>query len=244
MTTDVAEALYRNGNLIELFAVLLENEFRGKNHAASRRRSAPLGSAQFHRFARYDARTGLAVEHIICIENPCHRLGVRIDVGRGNIRIGADDLRYRIGIAARKPAKFSFGKLGRIHPDAALCPAVGNIYDRAFQRHPGGESLHLVEADVLMKADASFVGTADIGMLHPPALEHLYRAVVHFHGQVHLHFALGIFENVEHSRINVPDCCRFVHYRLYVLERVVVSFHIRSSFEGLLLAAVPPPRPL
>ena len=74
----------------------------GVEAAARRRLAAPLRAAERDGLARHHAQLGVAAHHRDGVHDPRHRLLVGVDVGRGDVAVGADDGRDLEGVAARQ----------------------------------------------------------------------------------------------------------------------------------------------
>ena len=125
------------------------------------------------------AQRGIAHGHGVGVHDPGHGLGVRVDVGGGDVAVGADDDRDLGGVAAGHALQLAAGHALGVAGHAALAPAVGDVDGRALPRHPGGQGLHLVERHLGVVADAALGRAARDVVLDAEALEDLHRAVVH-----------------------------------------------------------------
>ena len=113
----------------------------------------------------------------------------------------------------------------RVNPYTALCTAIRNICNRTLQGHPCCQCLDFIQIDILMKPDSALKWSTDVGMLHPPALEHVNAAVIHFHRQIHFRFPLRISDNFKHCPVNSAHFHGFFHDSLYILKRIIWLFH-------------------
>ena len=111
ITAYVAEALNCKRYFVQLFSVLFQNKRRRKHYAAARSGNAPFRPAQLYGLSRHHPRTGFTVEHAVGIQYPRHRLRVGVDVGRGDILIGAYNRFDRIRITAGQTAKLPLRQL-------------------------------------------------------------------------------------------------------------------------------------
>src|SRR4030095_10524337 len=132
--------------------------------AASGRLIAALGAAQADRLAGDDARDRVALVHGVGVDEPGHDLGVRVDVRRRDVLLGADkDLDLGEEPAAEALELLLRPPL-RVDDDAALAAAVRDAHDRALPGHPHREGLDLVERDVLVVANAALGPAAAAGV--------------------------------------------------------------------------------
>src|SRR5262249_30959494 len=117
-------------------------------------------AAQKRWFTGDHSRDSVATRHAVGVHDPGHHLRVSVNIGSGNIAVGANEVRYLIGIAPGETLEFSMGKILGIADDAALGAAKRNVYGGAFPRHPGRQRLHFIEADIGMVADAALAWPA------------------------------------------------------------------------------------
>ena len=131
-----------------------------EHDAAPGRRLAPERSAERDRLAGDDRRR-VAVELAVLVHHPGHHLGVRVDVGRGDVArrpehlLDLVDERPRDALRARRRLSCV-----RVAVDAALRAAERDADDRGLPRHERGERAHLVEVDLRVVADAALVRPA------------------------------------------------------------------------------------
>ena len=90
-----------------------------------------------------------------------------------------------------------------VDDDAALAAAVRDADDRALPGHPHRQGLDLVEADVLVVADAALGRAAAEVVLDAVAGEDLDRAVVHLHGEVDGQLAARLAEDAAQAGVEV-----------------------------------------
>src|SRR5205085_5422607 len=118
-------------------------------------------------------------DHRDGVHDPSHRLIVRIDIGRGDVAVWADDGRDLKGVAARQAFEFVLRHGFRIADDAAFAAAVRDAHGRALPSHPRGERLDFVERHARVKTYAALGWPARDVVLHAIALEDLHVAAVH-----------------------------------------------------------------
>ena len=191
---DVAEALNGECAVFYVKSELLGQRAAAEHDAASGRLGSAERTADFKRLAGDDAGDRIAVFHRICIHDPAHDFGVGVDVGSGNVLVGADDRRYHCCVASGHSLKLALGHLRRVAGYAALCAAVGNVGNCAFEGHPCGERADFVHIYIRMKSYAALARTAGARVLDAVACEHFHLAVVHAHGEVDLQLLLWITE--------------------------------------------------
>ena len=112
--------------------------------------------------------------HGVRVHEPGHDLRGRVDVRRGNVALGPDQ---DLDLSEEAPAQvleLTARQLLGIDDDAALAAAVGNADDCALPGHPHRECLDLVDAHVLVVADAALGWAAAQVVLDAIALEHLH----------------------------------------------------------------------
>ena len=102
------------------------------------------------------------------------------------------------------PSSSCIDELLGIDDDAALAAAVRDADDRALPGHPHREGLDLVEADVLVVADAALGRPAAEVVLDAVAGEDLDRPVVHVDREVDGEFAARLAQDQAHARSQGP----------------------------------------
>ena len=199
----VAEALDRDPGRLQVEAAVggrLDDAVHG---AAGGRLVAALGAAQGDRLAGDHARDGVPDVHRVGVHDPGHRLGVGVHVRRRDVLLRADDDADLGGVAPGQPLELLERQLLGVDDDAALAAAVRDPDDRALPGHPHRQGLDLVEADVLVVADAALGRTAAEVVLDAVAGEDLDAAVVHLHREVDDELAARLTEDLAQSGIQV-----------------------------------------
>ena len=123
--------------------------------------------------------------------------------GAGMSLLGPDqdlDLREE---APGQGLELLLAELLRVDDDAALAAAVRDADDRALPGHPHRERLDLVEADVLVVADAALGRAAAEVVLDAVAGEDLDRAVVHLHREVDGQLAARLAQDAAQAGVEV-----------------------------------------
>src|SRR5439155_10827771 len=128
---------------------------------------------------------GVALKHGYSIHDPGHRLRVGVDIGGGDVNLGADDGRDLGRVAARQALELRDAVLFGVDDDAALGAAVGDAHRGALPGHPHGEGLYLVQGHVRVIADTALRRAAGQRVLHAVAGEHPVAPIVHAHREVH-----------------------------------------------------------
>src|SRR5690606_24866350 len=82
-------------------------------------------------------------------------------------------------VTARQALELVHAERERIADDAALRAAEGNVDHGALPGHPCCQRLDLIEAHVLVEADAALGGPPRRVVQHAVPGEHLYLATVH-----------------------------------------------------------------
>ena len=191
-----------------------------KTRAAGRRLVAALGAAEADRLAGHDAGHRVAGVHRVGVHHPGHDLGVRVDVGGGDVALRTDQDLDLGREAAGQRLDLLQGQLLGIDDDAALAAAEGNADDRALPGHPHREGLDLVERHVLVVADAALRGTAPEVVLDAVAREDLDRAVVHLHREVDGQLPSRLTQHPPQARVEVEPVGGQIELLLGDLPRV------------------------
>ena len=233
---DVAEALNCKGAVLYVKSELLCQCAAAEHDAASGSLRSAQRAAYFKRLAGDDARDGIAVLHGICIHYPAHYFGVGVDVGSGDILVGADYRRYHCRIASGHSLKLALGHLRRVAGYAALCAAVGDVGNGALYGHPSGECADFVHIDVGMKSYAALARTACARMLNAVACEHFQVAVIHADGEVDLQLLLGITERRIVVLVNAVKRSRAVKHAQKVFIRICFFTHKFQPFRDVFVA--------
>src|SRR2546421_2556574 len=199
----VAEAVDGDARVAQAEAAHAARLAHGVEAAARRRLASPLRAAQRDGLSRHDAEFGVAVNHRKCVHDPGHRLLVCVNVGRGDVAVGADDGRDLEGVAPRETFEFTLRHRLRVAHHAALAAAVRYADRRALPGHPRGERLHLVERDVGVEAYAALRGAARDVVLHAVALEDSNLAAVHPDGDGDDELPLGVLQDLAHGLVEV-----------------------------------------
>jgi hypothetical protein len=101
-----------------------------------------------------------------------------------------------------------------------LAPAEGDVVQGALVRHPGAQRFYLVEGDLMVVSNAALVGTEDVVVLHPIALEQPVLAVVELDREVHDQLVLGLGEDLPQVPGQVHEVRRLLELLLGHLVRV------------------------
>jgi hypothetical protein len=108
-----------------------------------------------------------------------------------------------------------------------LAPPNGNIHNRAFPRHPGGQRLYLVERYLRVIAKAALRGPAHRAVLHAVSLKAVNVPVVHAHRDGHGENTLGILDHLARIVVeaqNVRRCIEVLQRKFIgVILLIVVS---------------------
>ena len=198
--------------------------------AARRRVAAAERAAQRDRLAGDDGRRGLADDLGIFVGHPAHDHGVGVDVGRGNVAVGADDARERLHVGARQALQLGLGQRARIDLHRPLAAAIGQVHDRAFEGHPEGKHLHLLRRGVGMEADAALGGAARVVVAASPGQERFSRAVVHADHQTDFGGLAREFQLLDHVGVDVDVLGGFVETNEGAVEKV--AFGHRQILSG------------
>ena len=143
----VAEALDGHPGARDRHAQPLQR-LAGDQHAPPAGRLAPAErAAHLDRLAGHDRGDGVALVHGVGVHDPRHHPLVGVDVGRGDVGVGAQGLDDRGGVAPGDALQLRVGELERIADHAALRAAERDVDHRALPGHPRRQRLHLVERD-------------------------------------------------------------------------------------------------
>src|SRR6267154_4089484 len=176
--SDVAESLQHERRARGDRAAIGEPLLDGVREALSRGAHAAFGTADARVLAGDDAAQAmpLALAVRVLSEQEAHHVGIRSDVRRRDVEVRADQRLQPVHVAERQRLELLAGERLRIDLDAALAPAEGDVGDRGLPGHLRGEHLEEVQRDVLVEADAAFVGAARLVVLDPVGLEALRAA--------------------------------------------------------------------
>jgi len=122
---------------------------------------------------------------------------VRVDVGRGHVDIGADEVGDLVDVAAAQSLELELGELLGVDRHPALAAAEGKVQRGALEGHPEGERLHLVDVHPRVKADAALRRPARVVVAHAIAGKGAQAAVIHPHGDRDLEHRLGQAQALE-----------------------------------------------
>src|SRR6266566_1967128 len=201
----VAEALDRDPRLRQLdpeMAGCLDDAIDG---ATGGRLVATLRPAEADRLAGHDARDRVADVHRVGVHHPRHDLGVRVDVRGRDVLLGANEDLDLGEEATGQGLELLLAELLRIDDDATLAAAVRDPDDRALPGHPHRQRLDLVEADVLVIANAALGRTAAQVVLDPITRIDLDGAVVHLHGEVDDQLAAWLAQDAAQAGVEIES---------------------------------------
>ena len=151
-------------------------------------------TAERDRLAGDDGGHGLADDLGVFVGHPAHDHRVGVDVGRGNVAVGADDAGERLDVGARQALQLGLGKLARIDLHRALAAAIGQVHHGALEGHPERQRLDFVVGRVGMEADAALGRAARVVISASPGQERFSRPVVHADHQADLGRLAGEFQ--------------------------------------------------
>ena len=128
---------------------------------------------------------------------------VGVDVRRRDVLLGADQDLDLGEEAAGERLELLLDSFFGSTMTPPLPPPYGMPDDRALPGHPHREGLDLVEAHVLVVADAALGRPAPEVVLDAIAGEDPDRAVVHLHGEVDRQLAAGLAQDSAHALVEV-----------------------------------------
>src|SRR4029077_17378101 len=191
----IAEALHDDAALFAGKAQFLAGFVAHDHHAAASGLASSSGSANVDGLAGYYRRHGLAHVHGIGIHHPGHDLFVGIDVGGGNVLLGANEFDQFGGVTTSHALDFTHRHFVRIADHTPLGAAKGNVDHGALPGHPAGEGAHFVEGDVRGVADAPLSGAACDGVLYAESRKNFEVAIIHLHRDVDRNLAVGVSQH-------------------------------------------------
>ena len=171
---------------------MLQRRERGQLAAAPGRFRPAFRAADAKRFARHDRRHGVAGVHADGIHHPGHDLGIRVDIGGGDVPVRSDQDADLTRVAAGQVLELITAEALGLDDHPTLGPAVGNPDHGAFPGHPHGECLDLIDVDARVIANAALGGPAVDVVMHPKTGEHLHRVIVHQYREGDGQFALAL----------------------------------------------------
>ena len=183
---------------------------------------ATQAAAQGQGLAGDDGRGALAVDLGVLVHHPAHDHGVGVDVGRGDVGVGPDEVAEGADEAAAEPLQLHGRELLGVDDDPALAPAEGDADHRALEGHPEGQGLDLADADVGVVADAALGRAPRVVVAHPVGLEGAQAAVVEAHRHRHLEDGLGVAQPLQDLAVDVAELGRLVELAEGVDEHVAV----------------------
>src|SRR5580704_298259 len=194
LRADVAKALNDDASAATLHSEFLNGFVAADHQATAGSFRAALRAAEFKRLAGDYGGSGLARVHGVSVHHPGHGLRVRANIGGGNIALGPKPFAELGGVAAGDALNLGLRELARVADYAALRATEGNIYDRAFPGHPGGEGSNFIEADVRGETDTALTWASDCGMQHAIAGEDFELAIVERNRNVNRDFLAGVLQ--------------------------------------------------
>ncbi len=222
----VAEALDHEGGALEVEVLLLGPLGDAVDDALAGGLLAAEGAAAGDGLAGDDALDALLVDVAdgvgVGVHGPGHGLAVGADVGRGDVKIGADVAAEREEEAAGDALELGLGEVAGVALHAALAATVGEPHQRALPGHHGGERLAVIEGDIFVVADAALEGPQDVRVLDAVALEEADVAVIHAHREVDDDLVLGLRQDGADVRLEADGIGGLVEVALDDLEEVVL----------------------
>jgi hypothetical protein len=133
----------------------------------------------------------VAVQLSVLVHEPGHRLGVGVDVGRGDVAGGAEHLLDLVHERAGDLLKLGWLELAGGAVDAALSAPERDAGDGGLPGHQRGERANLVDVDLGVEADAALIGAAGAVVLDPVAGVDMDLAVGQLHRDLDGDLAVG-----------------------------------------------------
>ena len=197
---DIAEALNRHGRVLQVEANQLGRLDHRVDAAARGRVAAAQRAEQMHRFAGDDARQMPTGDDFVFVHHPGHHIGRGVDIGRGHILVGTDEVGHSAHVAAAEAFKLAARHALGVADHAALAAAQRDVHHRGLPGHPRGQRPDRVDGFIGMEANAAFRGAAGIIVLHAKALESLIAAIIHQHGDAEMQLAHRHAQESVHGR--------------------------------------------
>jgi len=158
--------------------------------------------------------------HRVGVHHPGHDLRRRVDVGGRDVSLGADEDADLGRVAPGERLELLERELLGVDDDAALAAAVRDPDDRALPGHPHGEGLDLVDADVLVIADAALGRATTEVVLDAVAGEDADRPVVHLDREGHGECPARLAQDLADARVQLQMFGREVELLLGNRPRV------------------------
>src|SRR5579872_6668650 len=229
---DVTESLHDDAGAFAIDAQFSAGLVADDHYAAAGGLAASARTANVDGLSRHDGSNRLAHVHGVGIHHPRHDLFVGIDVGGGNIFLGADEPDQLRSVTAGHALDFAHRHLVRIADHAALRAPEGDVHHGALPGHPARQRSHFVECDVWRVANAALRRTTGDRMLHAEAREDFEMAVIHLHRDVDRQFAVGIAQHAPQAVIEIEFLGGQIKAGALRLPRVALFIHVRSSRQG------------
>ncbi|HXH59162.1 MAG TPA: hypothetical protein VNL12_17890 [Iamia sp.] len=218
----VAEPLHGDGDVLRVPPLALLDLFDGVVGAAPRGLGAPEAAAEGEGLAGDDRRGAAPLVLGVLVHHPAHHHGVGVDVGRGDVGVGPDEVAEGDDHTAAQALELEGRELLGVDDHPALGAAEGYVDHRALERHPQSEGLDLAEADVGVVADAALGRAPGVVVAHPVGLEGAQRPVVEAHRDGHLEDGLGVPEPLGDLGVDPAELGRLVELADRVDEDVTV----------------------
>ncbi len=227
--TGVAEALDGHRGALDVQAKVARRLGDGDHTATAGGLGAAFRTTQADGLAGDHARHGVADMHGVGVHDPGHRLGVGVDIRRGDVLLGPDEHADLGRVAPRQPLQLTQRELLGVDPHAALATTIGDAHHGALPGHPHGQGADLVEGHVLVIAQAALGGTAAQVVLDAVAGEDLDAAIVHAHRHGHDELTLALAQRGTQGGIEIEPLSRDVELTLGDRPRIDDGRGLRSS---------------
>ena len=199
----IAEALHHHGGSLEVDAQVPGGLDDTVDSATRGRFVAAFRPAERNGLAGDDARNRVPDMHRVRVHDPGHRLGIGVDVRRGDVALGADEHLDLGRVATSQVLQLAAAELLGVDDNATLATAEGNAGDGALPGHPHRERLDLVDADVLVVADAALGRPTAEVVLNAETGEYTHASVIHLDREVDVQLAPGLTQYLAQARIEV-----------------------------------------
>jgi len=149
---------------------LLSRLADGEHAAPGRGVVAAAGAAYAEGLSGDAAELVLPRDLRVLVHHPGHDLGGGVDVGGGDVLIGAYELPDSVDVPPAEPLQLILGELLGVADDAALPPAEGEVEEGALPGHPGGEGPDGVDSLIGVEPDPPLRRPLCVVVLDPEPL--------------------------------------------------------------------------
>jgi hypothetical protein len=180
----------------------LKKPLGGEERAEARGVAPAQGAAQLQGLAGHHGAVVLArMQGVVGVVDPGHGLLVGVEVGRRDVRVGADVVAQFVHEAAGDAPELGLAEALGIAHHPAFGAAERHLHQRALPGHEGRQGGDLMLRHLGVIADAALAGPEHVVVQHPVALEGADRAVLHLDRKAHADGALGRLEKLDQAAL-------------------------------------------